>query len=158
MADWPKQYLMGANKIRIEAGIGTGGKPYAWEMDGPTFVRCLESGGWVFTEGLGTEPDTSRIEKEAKLQTARDEGFRHGFAFALGAASTAIDRVQYPDGIVVEAARSKDDGVRHGFAFALGLASTAIDEVQYSDEAKARNSAEDHLKEALRLLHSINTA
>jgi hypothetical protein len=42
MADWPKKFLMTAKTITI---ITEGDRTF--EMDGPTFVRCLESGGWV---------------------------------------------------------------------------------------------------------------
>lgn len=40
MADWPKHQLERADKVRIESD------GHVWEMDGPTFVACLEAGGW----------------------------------------------------------------------------------------------------------------
>lgn len=40
MADWPKHQLERAEKVRIESD------GHVWEMDGPTFVACLEAGGW----------------------------------------------------------------------------------------------------------------
>ena len=59
MADWPKHHLERAEKVRIESDGHT------WEMDGPTFVRCLESGGWQWK--------TSELEMARLLDEATDE-------------------------------------------------------------------------------------
>lgn len=42
MADWPKHHLLAAHKVTITTADG------AWDMTGPSFVACLESGGWTW--------------------------------------------------------------------------------------------------------------
>ena len=82
MADWPKKFLIQAEQVTIVL------EGHTWEMDGETFVRCMESGGWVDTR--------SSVDLPLRLQAARDEGFQHGFAFALEQATKAINGVQHP--------------------------------------------------------------
>lgn len=50
MADWPKHHLENAEKVTIDS------EGHTWEMDGETFVRCLESGGWNFVGRPTPEP------------------------------------------------------------------------------------------------------
>lgn len=50
MPDWPKHFLDRADAVTVES------EGHIWKMDGATFVRCLESGGWKMGEQVRCAP------------------------------------------------------------------------------------------------------
>lgn len=94
MADWAKHYLLEADSITIKSDGHT------WEMDGPDFVRCLESPGWIFIPHT-TFSMPMNVNDGLMLRRHMIDGHRSLFdPVAGGPISSPADTLLLPDRMI----------------------------------------------------------